>query len=333
VESPIVVHDGMRLVWSPDNYSPWMSVDAFLVKPLGLTKAYDTSQFYIQLQVFLLAFPKTFIIYSSIGEDSQLHGTWRVIRQSHPDRGYSVTCNRIGEVHPRQSNGALGVMESIFKRGTEDISEVDIGSESHRDEDEEHSRTDASDEDYEVSWQDVWSQQVVTEIFRTRQQIRERFSWEDLEDDVKRHMGACLVCQHHESGHDSLATLVSVLSWESMLASLDPGVLELYSRADIIGILSEYGTPQATVWVGREVEFSDHGQDNIAIRTLRLEVYSLAGIEICGMALSELFDAGFGALLEHMGVSGTFMIGSFHCWGNLRSDGDETLCGRMGLLG
>jgi hypothetical protein len=73
--------------------------------------------------------------------------------------------------------------------------------------------------------------------FRTRQQIRERFSWEDLEDDVMRHMGACLVCQHHESGHDSLATLVSGQSWESMLASLNPGVLELYSRDDIIGIL------------------------------------------------------------------------------------------------
>ena len=82
------------------------------------------------------------------------------------------------------------------------------------------------------------------------------------------HMGACLVCQHHESGHDSLATLVSGMSWESMLASLDPGVLELYSRVDIIGILSEYGTLEATVWVGKEAEFRDHGHDIIAISTL-----------------------------------------------------------------
>jgi hypothetical protein len=52
-----------------------------------------------------------------------------------------------------------------------------------------------------------------------------------------RHMGACSVCQNHESGHDSLAILVSGQSWESMLASLNPGVLELYSRADIIGVL------------------------------------------------------------------------------------------------
>jgi hypothetical protein len=47
VESPTVVHNGMRLVWSPGNYSPWMSMGEFLVKPLGWTKAYDTSQFYI----------------------------------------------------------------------------------------------------------------------------------------------------------------------------------------------------------------------------------------------------------------------------------------------
>jgi hypothetical protein len=82
-------------------------------------------------------------------------------------------------------------MESILSHGTEDIPEVDIGSESQRDEDGEQIRTDASDEDYEVNWQDVWSQQAVSEIlrtihvvpmvgqlghFRTCQQIRERFS-------------------------------------------------------------------------------------------------------------------------------------------------------------
>jgi hypothetical protein len=44
-------------------------------------------------------------------------------------------------------------------------------------------------------------------------------------------MGAFLVCQHQDSGHDSLATLVSVMSWESMLASLNPSVIELYNRA------------------------------------------------------------------------------------------------------
>jgi hypothetical protein len=101
------------------------------------------------------------------------------------------------------------MMESILSCGIEDISEVDIGSESYQDEDGEHSRIDAFDEDYEVNWKDVWLQPTVTKIlrivhdvpmigqlghFRTRRQIKERFSWEDLKDDVMRHMGTCLVC-------------------------------------------------------------------------------------------------------------------------------------------
>jgi len=49
------------------------------------------------------------------------------------------------------------MMESILSHGTKDILEVDIDSESHRDEDGEHSRMNAFDESYEVSWQDVWS--------------------------------------------------------------------------------------------------------------------------------------------------------------------------------
>jgi hypothetical protein len=69
-----------------------------------------------------------------------------------------------------------------------------------------------------------------------------------------------------------------------------------------------------------EVEFSDYGPDNISISTLRQEVYSS---KILGMAPLELCDAGFSALLERMGVSGTCMIGSFHCWGNLRAGRDE----------
>jgi len=139
----------------------------------------------------MLAFPDTSIIYNNIGEDIHLHGTLRVVRQRPPDKGYFIICNKIGEVHTSQSNEALGVMESILGHGTEDIPEVDIGSESQRDEDGEQSRTEASDEDYEVIWKDVWSQQATSEIlrivhdipwvgqlghFRTRQQIKERFS-------------------------------------------------------------------------------------------------------------------------------------------------------------
>jgi hypothetical protein len=60
VDSPIIIHDGMRLVWILGDYSPSMSMDDFLFNPLGLTKEYDRIQFYIQLQVFLLSFPNTF---------------------------------------------------------------------------------------------------------------------------------------------------------------------------------------------------------------------------------------------------------------------------------
>jgi hypothetical protein len=42
-----------------------------------------------------------------------------------------------------------------------------------------------------------------------------------------------------------------------------------------------------------------------------------------GMRPSELCDVVFGSLLEHMRVSRTCMIYSFHCWGNLRASQDE----------
>jgi hypothetical protein len=102
---------------STGDYSPWVPVDELLVKSLGLTKAYDTSQSYRQLQLFLLAFPDTFIIDNNIGGDRQWQGTWRVGRQRPPDRSDFITYNRIGEDHQRQTDEALGVMESIFGMG------------------------------------------------------------------------------------------------------------------------------------------------------------------------------------------------------------------------
>jgi hypothetical protein len=89
-----------------------------------------------------------------------LCGTWRVVRQRPPDRGYFIIYNSIRELRSRQSYEALGMMESILSRGTKHIPEVDIGSESQRDEAGEQSRTGVSDEDYQVSWRDVWSQQA-----------------------------------------------------------------------------------------------------------------------------------------------------------------------------
>jgi len=113
------------------------------------------------------------------------------------------------------------------------------------------------------------------------------------------HMEECLVCQHHESGHESITILVLVLSWESMLASLDLGALEIYNRADIIWLLWEHGTPQASVWIDREVEFSDYGHDNMTINILRPKVYSFVVTEILDMRPSELCDAVFCAFLSY----------------------------------
>jgi hypothetical protein len=66
VELPIVIPDGLRLVRSTCDYSPWVLVDEYLVKSLGLTNAYDTPQSYIQLHLFLSSFLGTSIIYSII---------------------------------------------------------------------------------------------------------------------------------------------------------------------------------------------------------------------------------------------------------------------------
>jgi hypothetical protein len=64
-----VVPDDWGAVMTTGEYLPWVTMDEFLVESLGLTKAYDTFQSYSQLQMFLLAFPDTFIIDSSMGGD------------------------------------------------------------------------------------------------------------------------------------------------------------------------------------------------------------------------------------------------------------------------
>jgi hypothetical protein len=75
---------------------PWVSMDELLVESLGLTKAYDTFQSYSQLQMFILAFPDTFIIDSSMGGDRQWQRTWRVVRSRPPDRSAFTAYSRIG---------------------------------------------------------------------------------------------------------------------------------------------------------------------------------------------------------------------------------------------
>jgi hypothetical protein len=67
VEIPTIVPDGWCSMMSTDDYLPWVSMDELLVKTFGLTKAYATFQSYNWLQIFMMAFPDTFIIDSSIG--------------------------------------------------------------------------------------------------------------------------------------------------------------------------------------------------------------------------------------------------------------------------
>jgi hypothetical protein len=92
---------------STGDYSSWVPVDELLVKSLGLTKAYNTSEASGRLQLVLLAIPDIFIIDSSTGGDRQGQGAWRVDRQRPPDRSDFIAYNRIG------------MMESTLSHGTE----------------------------------------------------------------------------------------------------------------------------------------------------------------------------------------------------------------------
>jgi hypothetical protein len=64
----------------------WIPMDELLVESLGLTKAFDTSQSFSQLQMFLLACPDTFIIDNSIRRNRPWLGAWRVSRPRLYDR-------------------------------------------------------------------------------------------------------------------------------------------------------------------------------------------------------------------------------------------------------
>ena len=75
-------------------YVAWVSVDELLVESLGLTKAYNTFQSYSQPQMFLLAFPDTFIIDNNMRRDRQWKRTCRVGRPRPPDRSAFMTYNR-----------------------------------------------------------------------------------------------------------------------------------------------------------------------------------------------------------------------------------------------
>ena len=90
-----------------------------------------------------------------------------------------------------------------------------------------------------------------------------------------------------------------------MLTYLNPGVLEIYSRDDIIEILLEHETLQVAVCIGREAEFSDYGQDNMAISILRQEVYSCVGTKILGVITQFVARIKAYKIEGQTGVTGT----------------------------
>jgi hypothetical protein len=115
-------------------YVPWVPVDELLVESLGLTKACDIFQSYSQLQMFLLAFPDTFIIDNNMRRDRQWLRTWRVVRPRPPDMSAFTTYRRIGVDRHRQAVETLCVMVSSIGQGIEDIPEGDTDTDSQEDE-------------------------------------------------------------------------------------------------------------------------------------------------------------------------------------------------------
>jgi hypothetical protein len=109
----LVVLDDWDSVMSTGEYL-WISMDELLVESLGLTKAYDIFQSYSQLQMFLLAFPDTFIIDNSMRRDRQWLRTWGVARPRPPDMSVFTASNRIEVDRHRQPIETWCVMVSII---------------------------------------------------------------------------------------------------------------------------------------------------------------------------------------------------------------------------
>jgi hypothetical protein len=89
----LVVLDGWDSVMTTGEHISWIPMDELMVESLGLTKAFDTSQSFSQLQMFLLACPNTFIIDNSIRRNRPWLGAWRVSRPRLYDRSTFTAYN------------------------------------------------------------------------------------------------------------------------------------------------------------------------------------------------------------------------------------------------
>jgi hypothetical protein len=95
-------------------YLSWIPMDELLVESLGLTKACGIFQSYSQLQMFLVAFPDTFIIDNNMRRDRQWQRAWRVCRPRPHDKSIFTASSRIEVDCHRQPVETWCVMVSII---------------------------------------------------------------------------------------------------------------------------------------------------------------------------------------------------------------------------
>jgi len=113
-----VVLDGWDSVMTTEEHLSWIPMDELLVESLRLTKACDTSQSYSQLQMFLLAYPNTFIIDNNKRRDRPWLRTWRVSRPRLHDRSTFTAYSRSEVDHFRQTIETWCVMVRIIDQVT-----------------------------------------------------------------------------------------------------------------------------------------------------------------------------------------------------------------------
>jgi hypothetical protein len=123
-------------------------------------------------------------------------------------------------------------------------------------------------------------------FFKTYRQIRERFSWKGLKQDIMRHINECVTCHQNKLEHALLAKLLQPLpnpeqKWESI--SMD----KLTKFAHFYTISTEYNTVQVAELFFREV-FRLYGllmniisdRDSRFIGTFWRELFRLVGTEL-----------------------------------------------------
>jgi hypothetical protein len=109
-----IVPDDWGLVMTTGKQLSRISMDELLVESLGLTKACDAFQSYSQLQMFLLAYPDTFIIDNSMRRDRSWLGAWRVSTLRLHDRSTFTEYGRSKVDRVRQTIETWCVMMSII---------------------------------------------------------------------------------------------------------------------------------------------------------------------------------------------------------------------------